>query len=76
MQLGELVLKMSGVDSWGLYDSDDKPIQVESDGKALLENQDKEIRHTHVFIYDYDDKDIFGNKIECKGIRCCVYLIA
>lgn len=76
MKLKELVLNVKGWESLGLYDSDDTAINVEATAINVLENEDKEVRHSDLFIYDTDITDINGNKVPVKRIRMCVYLVA
>lgn len=76
MTLNKLILTIRGYDSIGLYDSDDNPIQVEASLADIVENENKEVRHADLFVYDTEIIDINNNVIPIKRIRMCVYLIA
>ena len=40
----------------------------------LVKYEDLEIDHVHLWIYDESDTDIFGNPINLKHIRACIYV--
>jgi len=40
----------------------------------LVKYEDLEIDHVHLWIYDESDKDIYGNPINLKHIRACIYV--
>jgi hypothetical protein len=40
----------------------------------IIKYEDLEIDHVHLWIYDEFDKDIYGNPINLKHIRACIYV--
>ena len=74
MKVKELILKLEGIKSYGLYAKTGEAISVELSPKDCLNYSDCEVQSAKMFIYDYNDKDLFGNTLELKGIRCCIYI--
>ena len=74
MTVKELLGKMVGVKSYGIYTKNGEVLNAHPTTQELVEYLDKEVNHFDSFIYDDYDYDIQGNKFGTKNIRSCVYL--
>lgn len=70
----ELLSRMTGVDSIGIYDVDEQWIVTHPDANELMLFVDELVDHFHVWIYDEKAKDYNGNDYDAKHIRACIYL--
>lgn len=74
MKLVELLHKMDGVDSYGLYTRTGQVIKSHPTIQDLMGYLKEEVHHFKVWIYDDTDINIQGDKFDVKRIRCCIYL--
>ena len=56
------------------YNRDTDIIDAHVKTVDLVKYEDLEIDHVHLWIYDESDKDIYGNPINLKHIRACIYV--
>ena len=70
MKVKELLIKMSGVSSYGIYKSNNEPLNAHPTINEMMQYVDREVKSFDVFIYDDTEN---GNKV--KRIRCCISLV-
>ena len=73
MKVKELLEKMNGVYSYGVYDRDGVTGDTQCSINSIMKYMEEEVDHFSVFTYDDTDYDIDGKKINVKRIRCCIY---
>lgn len=70
----ELLNRMTGVESVGVYDIAGDYILVYAKPTDIMLYADELIDHFDVWIYDDKTTTIQGDEINVKRIRCCIYL--
>ncbi len=64
------------INSIGIYKINAEHDIIDTHVKAvdIIKYEDLEIDHVHLWIYDESDTDIYGNPINLKHIRACIYV--
>ena len=64
------------ISSVGIYKTNTNHDIINAHVKAvdIVKYEDLEIDHVHLWIYDESDQDIYGNPINLKHIRACIYV--
>lgn len=70
----ELLSRMTGVDSIGIYDVDEQWIVTHPNANELMLFVDEPIDHFNVWIYDEKATTYEGKPYDAKRIRACIYL--
>ena len=73
MKVRELVDKMHGIHSYGIYGRDECVAESHVNMQQMMKYLDEEVFYFNVWIYDDKDYDIEGHQIDVKRIRCCIY---
>ena len=62
--------------SVGIYKANTNHDIIDAHIKAvdIIKYEDLEVDHVDLWIYDESDKDIYGNPINLKHIRACIYV--
>jgi len=74
MTVKELLDKMEGVSSYGVYTKSGEIENTHTDSKTIIKYLDRKVDRFNIWIYDELDKTIFGKEYNAKRIRCCIYL--
>lgn len=74
MKVKELLEKMDGCSSYGIYTKEGEAEETHTDSKTIIKYLDRKVERFNVWIYDEVDKTFSGQEYNAKRIRCCIYL--